>query len=361
MRAGRARGTAGGVGLLITRAPVRISFAGGGTDIEAYYMRYDGIVLTTTINKYFYVFVNLIDADSVQISSSDYRGYFRERGKEPLWDDDMSLPRVFLREFGIDARVSLFLASEVPPGTGLGSSSTVSVALTKALATLRGISLTKAEIAEMASRVEIEKLGMPIGRQDQYASAFGGFNVIRFSRNGIEVEPLGLPMHQLSALERCSLLFFTGSSRQASDILKEQRAAAERNDDNVIARLHRIKELALEAIETLRSGEINALGPLLDYSWREKRRISGSISNTKIDYWYEVAIENGATGGKLLGAGGGGFMLLFTPEGAQARVIASLENEGLVHVDYAFESGGAVVLLNALPGILPRAARMVGV
>ncbi|MHB8490733.1 MAG: GHMP family kinase ATP-binding protein [Solirubrobacteraceae bacterium] len=343
--------------MLITRAPVRISFAGGGTDLASYYERHGGLVVSATIDKYFYVFANAIEADSVQISSSDYRAFFRAGREQPLWDDDMSLPRTLLREFGIDAGISLFLASEIPPGTGLGSSSTVCVALAKALGALRGLAMTKAQIAEVASRIEIDELGMPIGRQDQYASAFGGLNVIRFAPDGVEVEPLDLPMDVVRALERRALLFFTGSSRSAASILEQQRSATQRGDADVLARLHRIKEIALEVVELLRAGDVDALGPLLDRSWREKRGIAPAISNEGIDRWYRLAKENGATGGKILGAGGGGFMLAFTPEEAQPAVTAALEAEGLLHVDYSFESGGAVVLMNALPG-LPADDRM---
>src|SRR5438874_2284752 len=161
--------------MLIARAPVRISFAGGGTDFEAYYREYGGLVVSTSIDKYFYVFANLNGLDSVQLSSSDYHMFFRQkRGQPVLWHGDLSLPRAFLHEFGIDSGISLFLASEVPPGTGLGSSSTVSVALAKALGSLCGWHLSKSQLAELASHVEIDKLGMPIGRQDQYAAAFGG-------------------------------------------------------------------------------------------------------------------------------------------------------------------------------------------
>ena len=337
--------------MLIVRAPVRISFAGGGTDLASYYERYGGLVVTTTIDKYFYVFANALDASSVQISSSDYRGFYRAGREQPLWDDDMSLPRTFLRKFGIDSGLSLFLASEIPPGTGLGSSSAVSVALAKALGTLRGLALTKAKIAEMASHVEIDELAMPIGRQDQYASAFGGLNVIHFGLDGIHVEPMDLPMSVVHALERQALLFFTGSSRSAANILEHQNGATQRRDRGVLERLHRIKDIALEAVELLRTGDVEAVGPLLDRSWREKKEIAKAISNDRIDRLYRLAKENGATGGKILGAGGGGFMLVFAPEEAQAAVTAELEKEGLLRVDYSFESGGAVVLMNALPAL----------
>src|SRR5919198_4028434 len=193
--------------MLIARAPVRISFAGGGTDLPAYYREHGGLVVSTAIDKYFYVIANLNGVDSVQITSSDYHTYFRQRRGQPVfWEGDLALPRAFLHEFGIDSGIALFLASEVPPGTGLGSSSTVSVALGKALSTLRGRPMGRAQLAEWACALEIEKLGSPIGKQDQYAAAFGGLNALTFSRHGVQVEPLHIDAEIRERLERSLLL-----------------------------------------------------------------------------------------------------------------------------------------------------------
>src|SRR5207248_6779026 len=211
--------------------PVRISLAGGGTDLPAYYERHGGFVVSTSINKYIYVFVSPSAGRGVQISSSDYRAFSRHHAEEaPLWDGDLGLVKATLDEFGVFGGVSLFLASEVPPGTGLGSSSTVAVALVKALATLQSIRLGPREVAECACKIELDKLGSPIGRQDQYAAAFGGLNAIMFGPDGIEVERLRIRAEVLARLERNLLLFFTGSTRSASEILREQqRATAERH------------------------------------------------------------------------------------------------------------------------------------
>jgi D-glycero-alpha-D-manno-heptose-7-phosphate kinase len=338
--------------VLIVRAPVRISFAGGGTDLPAYCDRFGGMVVSTTINKYFYVFVNVNGADSVQISSSDYRMFFRqERGQPMLWDGDLSLPRAFLHEFGIEGGISLFLASEIPPGTGLGSSSAVAVALAKALSTLSNIRLSEGEIAELASLIEIEKLAMPIGRQDQYASAFGGLNAIRFSPDGVEVEPLDLPPSLQDRLQKRVLLFFTGSSRNAATILSAQQSATERDEHEVIESLHVIKGMAERAERLLKAGDLEAFGLLLHESWEAKKRLARGVSNPQLDRWYEVARENGATGGKIAGAGGGGFFLLYCEEPYQQGVTRALEAEGLVRMDAQFERGGAVVLMDAIPRV----------
>jgi D-glycero-alpha-D-manno-heptose-7-phosphate kinase len=338
--------------MLIARAPVRISLAGGGTDLPAYYEEHGGLVVSTSIDKYFYIFVSLNDTDSVQINSSDYHAYFRKRRGEPLlWDGDLSLPRAFLHEFGVDAGISLFLASEIPPGTGLGSSSAVSVALAKALSALCRQSMSKADLAEMASFVEIDKLGMPIGRQDQYAAAYGGLNVIRFGPSGVRVEPLHLPRTVVQTLERRLMLFFTGSSRDAASILKHQQASTRQQDAGTIESLHRIKEMADTTIGLLRAGDLDGYGSLLHESWETKKRLARGITNPQIDQWYDVARAHGARGGKLTGAGGGGFLMLYCAEEAQDAVTATLEDRGLVRMDFRFDDGGAVVLMDALPHV----------
>ncbi len=338
--------------MLIARAPVRISFVGGGTDLPEYYRQYGGHVVSTTIDKYFYVFVSLNGSDSVQITSSDYRTFFRQRRGQPiLWDGDLGLPRAFLHYFGIDAGVSLFLASEVPPGTGLGSSSAVAVALAKALSALCGLSLSRSELAELASYVEIERLGMPIGLQDQYASAFGGLNSIRFSADGVCVEPLELPSDVERTLERRILLFFTGVSRSAASILKDQRDATRQRDSNTLAGLHAIREMAQETVKLLRAGDLDGFGDLLHEAWKVKRRLARGITNPKIDEWYELARSCGAVGGKITGAGGGGFLMLYCPEEHQDTLTTALEAAGLVRMDFRFERGGAVILMDSVPRV----------
>jgi D-glycero-alpha-D-manno-heptose-7-phosphate kinase len=338
--------------VLIARAPVRISFAGGGTDLPAYYREHGGLVVSTSIDKYFYVFVNLNGTDSVQITSSDYHTYFRHRRGEPLlWDGDLSLPRAFLHQFGIEAGIGLFLASEVPPGTGLGSSSTVSVALAKALSTLCGLSLTKTQLAEMASYVEIDKLGMPIGCQDQYAAAFGGLNAIHFEPDGVQVEPLNLRSDVQRALERRILLFFTSQSRNAASILKHQQHSTQQRDKDTVAALHELKAMAATTIQLLKAGHLDEFGALLHEAWQTKKRLATAITNPQIDGWYEVARWHGATGGKIAGAGGGGFLMLYCAEDAQDGVTAALEAEGLVRMDSHFDYGGAVVLMDSVPRV----------
>lgn len=334
--------------MLITRAPVRISFAGGGTDLPAYYSRYGGAVVSTTIDKYFYVFLNVIADETIQITSSDYRTFYRHDADTPLlFDGDLSLPRAILNHFGLTRGVSMFLASEIPPGTGLGSSSTVAVAIVKAVATARGLFLSKQQIAELACHIEIEKLGMPIGKQDQYASAFGDLNLIQFSNDGVTVSPLRVPVETRRALEKNILLFFTGATREAASILSAQKKSSEQNEPRVMEALHAVKEMAYRVKGLLESGNLRELGELLDANWQQKKRFAGGVSNSFIDECYDLARQNGALGGKVTGAGGGGFLMLYCEPPSQGAVTQALEARGLKRMDFRFESEGARVLVNA--------------
>ena len=333
--------------MLIARAPVRISFAGGGTDLEAYYAEHGGMVVSTTIDKYFYVFLTPNHGGSLQLTSSDYRAFYRHaNGHLLLWDGDLRLPKAVLHEFGIDEGLSIFLASEVPPGTGLGSSSTVAVALVKALSTYVGRPMSRCEIAELACRIEIDKLGEPIGRQDQYAAAFGGINAIYFEATGTEVERLEISVGARRALEESLLLFFTGSSRHASQILRQQRESIGRREPAVVESLHFMRAAALECRQRLLAADVEGLGALLDRCWSEKKRLARGISNPQIDHWYEVARSHGALGGKVTGAGGGGFLLLVCPPKCQTVLTEALEREALYRMDFHLEDAGAKVLTN---------------
>jgi len=334
--------------MLIARAPVRISLAGGGTDLPAYYEKYGGCVVSTTINKYFYTFLNVNEDQEIQITSSDYRTFYRHDGNgPPLWEGDLSLPRAILHHFGICRGVSMFLASEVPPGTGLGSSSTVAVAVIKAVATACGLHLSRQEIAELACHIEIEKLGMPIGKQDQYAAAFGGLNFISFTRDGVTVESLRITPQTRRDLEQHLLLFYTGAARDSASILGEQKKASARDDPKVIAALHAVKEMAYQVKACLERGEVRRIGELLHQNWEQKKRFASGVTNPLIDECYELARANGAVGGKITGAGGGGFLMLYCEPEHQDAVTQALEARGLKRMDFRFDYQGARILMNA--------------
>jgi D-glycero-alpha-D-manno-heptose-7-phosphate kinase len=334
--------------MLIARAPVRVSFFGGGTDLPAYYERFGGAVLSTAINKHFYVVLSHAEGD-IQVSSADYRTFFRHSELTSYdWDDDLRLPKAVLNYFQVYQGLSIFLASEVPPGTGLGSSGAVTVALVKALATSQGRSDDEASVAEIACEVDIDQLEQPVGKQDQYAAAFGGINLFEFKGDSVHVRPVELPLQLTLALERRVLLFFTGTARHSASILSVQQSnISDRNEDTLTA-LHEIKALAYEAEELLLAGQLDEFGCLLDRAWEAKKRASQASTNPEIDRLYEIARSAGALGGKIAGAGGGGFLMVYAKEGQQQEITSRLEDEGLLSMNFGFESRGATVLLNAL-------------
>jgi D-glycero-alpha-D-manno-heptose-7-phosphate kinase len=334
--------------MLIARAPVRISFAGGGTDLPAFFTRHGGAVVSATLDKYVYVILTVHGGPELQILSSDYRTFYRHTpGQALLWEGDLNLPRAILHEFGIHHGVSMFLASEVPPGTGLGSSSTLTVAAVKAVSAARGQTLSKQEVAELATRVELEKMGMPIGYQDQYASAFGGLNFFQFTAEGVKVEPIRTPPGVLATLQQNLLLFFTGTARESSKILSRQRDNTERSQNDTLNALHAVRDMAHAMRDTLQRGDLAGFGETLHAGWEHKKRFASGVTNPEIDAAYDAARAAGALGGKIAGAGGGGFMLIYCADGAQAAVTQALDARGLRRMDFRLEEGGARVLLNA--------------
>jgi len=333
--------------MLIARAPMRISFGGGGTDLEAYYAKYGGLVISSAINKYFYAVITTDESDDLQVISADYRSLFRHSPYNDLfWDGDLALPKAILHHFGIRRGINLFVASEVPPGTGLGSSSAAAVTMVRAISTLVEQPLTKQQVAELASYIEIGKMGMPIGKQDQYASAFGGLNKITFSNEGVTVEPLHIDLDVRKTLERRLMLFFTGSSRESTSILKHQRKSTQDRDEVVLQALHNIKRVAVDVQSCLERGDLDEFARLLDYAWQEKRRLAPGLSTGFIDELYTLALEKGASAGKITGAGGGGFLMLYCHEEAQDIVTTALEERGLKRMNFHFDQQGATVLLN---------------
>lgn len=332
---------------LIARAPLRISLAGGGTDLPAYYEQYGGMLVSTTIDKFVYVHCGRNgkgNGHDVQITSANYHTFYRHDCGVPMgWDGDLALPRAVLHSFGIERDISLFLASEVPPGTGLGSSSAVAVALVAAAGGYLRRHLTRRDVAEMACHVELVKLRAPIGKQDQFASAFGGCNAITFDREAVRVERVAAPGDALRQLERRLLLFFTGTARDSATILKDQQQASSRGDSETLEGLHRIRAAAQSCRECLESGDLDGIGRLLDEGWRQKRRLVAGITNPRIDQIYKAALDFGALGGKITGAGGGGFLLLYCHESKQAALTRRMESLGLRRMDFHFETQGVTI------------------
>jgi len=334
--------------MVIVRAPVRISFGGGGTDIPSYYMQHRGFVVSTAITRYATVMAYPRSDGQIHITSADYDQHeaFR-RGEIPPVAEPLSLPKAAIARFarhGIATTgIDLFLASEVPPGTGLGSSSAMATALTCALAEYAGISLTTEQIAEIACSLEIDYLGMPIGKQDQYASAFGGLNTIEFSTNGVTVTPLPLAPETRQALDDRMMLFSTGIQRSSGSLLSRQQANM-RDQPEVLDALHRIKHLAGDMCDRLTIADLDGFGRLLHECWLEKRRLSSGVSSPAIDDCYAASHAAGALGGKVTGAGGGGFLLLYVPLESQPAVRRALRARGLREMSFTFDSQGVQVV-----------------
>ena len=331
--------------MLISRAPVRVSFGGGGTDMAAYYERFGGLVISATISKHFYALCNPRDDERVQIISSDLQltqtvdDFYGLR-----FGQGLDIPDAVIKHFRVRHGFDLFMASEVPPGSGLGGSGAVTVALVNLFAHVKGEAMDRRAIAESAYFVEHDILNLPVGKQDQYAASFGGLNLIRFSADGVDVTPLVLSDSVLEQLSRRLLLFFTGRTRLSSEILTQQDAAVKRKEDQVVEAMHQLKQLALQMKEALECGDLDAFGRLLDASWQHKKQMSAGITNQLIDQVYASAVANGAIGGKLTGAGGGGYFVFFCEEGAQKRLTDTMADRGLSRLGFELDWKGCSLL-----------------
>jgi D-glycero-alpha-D-manno-heptose-7-phosphate kinase len=338
--------------MLIGRSPVRISFGGGGTDLPSYYEQFGGAVLSTAINKYFYTILGHRDDGRIQVISSDLRlfGNWNDLAALPALPDKSSgleIPLAVLKDLGSDLAADLFLASEIPPGTGLGSSASVCVNLLKVLTTYLRTPLSKYDLAERAYNITRVGLKRHVGKQDEYAAAFGGLNYIRFSRDGAaQVEPLQLDPGVLSALQSNLMLFFTGAAHHSWDILAEQEKSTRLPDGTAVEALHQVKEAAALMKDALQCGDLEHFGHLLDDAWQAKKRISQRISSPRIDHLYTVARDSGALGGKITGAGGGGFLLLYCEPACQAALRSAMQYEEVQEMAFAFDTQGAQVIVN---------------
>jgi D-glycero-alpha-D-manno-heptose-7-phosphate kinase len=332
--------------MLIVRSPVRISFGGGGTDLPAYYEKYGGAILSTTINKYFYTILSARDDGKVQIISSDLQAveHWDNLAQMNVHGRKLELPLAVLKTLGQHVSVNLFLASEIPPGTGLGSSATVCVNLLKALTTYLRQPASNYEIAERAFDIARNVLGKPVGKQDEYAAAFGGLNFITIARDGTtQVEPLPVPSHVKRELQQNLMLFFTGAAHDSWHILREQEKSSVQE---AVGSLHEIRHLAERMRRTLLNGELNLFGKLLDQGWQAKKTLSNKISNSHIDDLYALAKNHGALGGKIAGAGGGGFLMLYCEQPQQAAVRQAFAEREIPELRFEFEADGAQAIVN---------------
>jgi D-glycero-alpha-D-manno-heptose-7-phosphate kinase len=335
--------------VLIVRSPVRISFGGGGTDLPAYYEQYGGAVLSVAINKYFYTILGKRTDGRIQVISSDLRicETWKDIAQNVIEGSALEIPLAVLKELNCDVSVDLFLASEIPPGTGLGSSASVCVNILKTLTTYRQRPISKYELAEKAFHIARHVLGKQVGKQDEYAAAFGGLNYITFSPDGNTlVEPIEQDPALQRELESNLMLFFTGAAHNSWTILREQETSTLRHTAPTLEALHQVKALGAHMRAALEQGQMHQFGELLHEAWQAKRRISSKISNAHIDELYSLATRNGALGGKITGAGGGGFLLLYCEPDHQAAVRDAMLAAGVREMTFGFDTQGAQVVVN---------------
>jgi D-glycero-alpha-D-manno-heptose-7-phosphate kinase len=332
-----------------SRAALRLSFAGGGTELSPYLETYGGHVLNATINMFAYATLSLRADNKVEFIATDI-------GQTEMLDasPDMSLDGVLPLHRGVYARimrtlnrgeflpVTAITSCDAPMGSGLGASSTITVALIKAFDELLGLSLGQYELAHLAYEIERNDLKLDGGRQDQYAAAFGGFNFMEFlAEDRVVINPLRVQDWIRSELEASLVLCFTGTSRESALIIQEQTRGIERADHGIIQSLHRMKAYAGQMKEDLLKGRIDRMAETLNEGWREKRRTAGSVSNEHIDRLYAIAVQAGAMGGKISGAGGGGFLMLIVDPPRRQHVANALQSEGATLFPCCFSEGGA--------------------
>jgi D-glycero-alpha-D-manno-heptose-7-phosphate kinase len=325
--------------MIITRSPLRITLGGGGTDLPSYYAQHGGFLVAAAIDRFVYVTVMRPFTPGIFLK------YSRLEHVNHVAEVQHRIIREALQELDFKTpQVEITTLADIPAGTGLGSSGSFTTALLKALYAHRRRPLHPSELAALACDIEINRLGEPVGKQDQYIAAYGGVTCFTFHPGGeVEAEPLKLPVDALFNLEDNLLLFFTGFSRSAGQILEDQRSRSERGDAAMFSNLHEVKALGLGARDALRRGDVGAFGALMDEQWAQKRRRSAAMTNPQIDEWYELGRRNGALGGKLVGAGGGGFLLFYSED--HRRLRSAMAGAGLEEVRFRFDFEGTKVLL----------------
>jgi D-glycero-alpha-D-manno-heptose-7-phosphate kinase len=321
-----------------------LPLGGGGTDIPAYYRRYEGFVITSAINKYMFININLpaiVDKIKINYSKTEIVGV------NEIDKIEHNIVRETLRYLKIKQPIEIHSMADLSAGTGMGSSSSYTVGLLRALNSLLRRDESVQELAEEACRIEIDLIGKPIGKQDQYAAAFGGIIALEIDTIGnVKVTPLRLNQETVYELENRLMMFYTGIERDANEVLAEQSHKAQIDEKVVIASMHRIKEIGREVKTALENDDVARFGHLLHEHWIEKKKISNKMSNNKIDKWYEKGLANGALGGKLMGAGGGGFLLFCADRGKRKHLRTTMEVEGLRYMDFRFDWEGSKKLVN---------------
>jgi D-glycero-alpha-D-manno-heptose-7-phosphate kinase len=327
--------------MIVTRTPFRVPLGGGGTDLPSYYSQHGGFIVSAAINRYVYIMLNLRFEDSIRVS------YSQTEIADCADQVEHPIVREALKLVGLDCNLEIVSIADVPAKTGLGSSCSFTVGLLNALHTLKREHVPLEELAEEACHIEIERLGEPIGKQDQYMAAFGGITCLDIDREGgVRPYALNLPNDVVQELENNVMVFYTGIKRSASEVLGGQARAAAAGDPRVVEALHVIKEIGHEVKRALEAGDLDRFGSLMNEHWQVKKRLSDKVSNGEIDAWYETARSNGALGGKVMGAGGGGFFMFYCPNGRKGRLREALTAEGLRELRVGVDFEGSKVLIN---------------
>jgi D-glycero-alpha-D-manno-heptose-7-phosphate kinase len=326
--------------MIIARSPLRITLGGGGTDLASYYAEHGGFLIAAAIDKYVYVTVSRPFTPGIYLKYSSLEHVERVADvQHPIIREALEMQKLRTPQ------IEITTVADIPAGTGLGSSGSFTTALLKAIHTHRRQAVHSQELAEQACHIEIERLGEPIGKQDQFVAAFGGINCFTFRKDhSVEVQPLRLSNKTMFDLEDNLLLFFTGFNRATRGILSDQHVRSQARDPRMLQNLHYVKELAQRSKEALEDGEVVRFGELLHEHWENKRQRSGGITNPRIDEWYALAMSNGAVGGKLVGAGGGGFLMFYAAD--RRRLRQAMSREGLEEVRFRFEFEGTKVVLS---------------
>lgn len=326
--------------MIITRSPLRITLGGGGTDLPSYYRKYGGCLISAAIDKYIYVTIMRPFVEGIFLK------YSKLEHVEQVDEVQHPIIREVLRMMELRTpQIEITTLADIPAGTGLGSSGSFITALVKALYTHRRRLIHPSDLAKIACEIEIDRLGEPVGKQDQYIAAYGGITSFRFHTNdAVEAEPVNISVDTMFDFEDNLLLFFTGFSRSAGSILKDQDSRTQESDQGMLNNLHYVKELGLRSKKVLENGRTGEFGEIMHEHWEHKKNRLGGISNPEINEWYEVARRNGAIGGKLVGAGGGGFLMFYAEDRNKLR--KAMTHAGLEEVRFRFDFEGTKVLMS---------------
>lgn len=325
--------------MILTRTPMRLPLGGGGTDLPSYYSKYDGWLFGAGLDKYMFINVNRPIVDEmirVKYSRSETVDHV-DQIQHPLVREALKLLNVF-------SAVEITAMADIPAGTGLGSSSCFTVGLLTALYALKKEKIPTQVIAEEACTIEIDRLGKPIGKQDQYLAAFGGVTILEIDHSGhVTVRPAEITPDTMQELEHNLMIFYTGIRRDADDVLAEQSRGVKEQSPQVVESMHTIKEIGKKMYQGLQKSHVNLVGELMDVHWQTKKRVSSKMSNPQIDEWYELAKKNGALGGKIMGAGGGGFFLFYCDQN-RPKLREALAKAGLREMFFRIDREGTKVL-----------------